>query len=57
MEKSSLRVKIDNLSIKKTPNYRNPGVRVNFVILLISVMILLKRGAHRKQSSINKKTK
>ena len=27
---SSLRVKIDNLSIKKTPNYRNPGVRVNF---------------------------
>ena len=33
-DKGSLRIKVDNLSIKKTPNYRNPGVRVNFVILL-----------------------
>ena len=28
VDKGSLRVKIDNLSIMKTPNYGNPGVRV-----------------------------
>ena len=55
IEKRSSRVKVVFLSIKKTCNYRNPRVRVNFVILVMGMMTLLKREALRKQNSINKK--